>query len=146
MVGEKYRRAEVASSVNSHDKSCAAVTGTGGCIIAGLTNRTSTGQPFLDTSNNIIIGMNGPGGCFDFMPGINTPSRLTRYPFQQLTLACRDNANNDGLLDFHVAASFSQSNGEYYVILLSSNFSTPRATVKNAAREKFFHVPPHSIM
>jgi hypothetical protein len=118
--GINYRRAEGASYVDSHYLPRAAIDGTGGCVIAGLTNQTTAGQPYRDSSENIIIGMNGAGGCYDFMPGIITGARLTRYPFQQMTLACRDNFNNDGLLDFHVGASFSQSNGKYYYFYRTS--------------------------
>ena len=96
----------------------AAVTGTR-CIVAGLTNENATGQPYLNDAGETIIGMNGPGSCYDFLAS----GFLTNYPFQQMELSCKD-TTGDGLLDFHVAASFSQNNGEYYYCPLRNTRTT----------------------
>jgi len=89
------------------------------CIIAGLTNQTATGQPYLNTDGKTIIGMKGLGSCYDFL----ADGDLKNYSFQQMELSCKDN-DQDGLLDFHVAASFSQNEGEYYYCPLRNTRTT----------------------
>ena len=96
----------------------AAVTGTG-CIVAGLTNVTATGQPYLNSNGATIIGLSGEGSCYDFL----ATGLLINYPFQQMELSCKD-TNGDGLLDFHVAASFAQNDGEYYYCPLRNTRTT----------------------
>ena len=45
--------------------------------------------------------------CLDFVGS----GDLINYPFQRLVLGCSD-TNGDGLLDFHVSASYSQLAGD----------------------------------
>jgi hypothetical protein len=97
----------------------AAIYGTK-CIVAGLTNQNAAGQPYLNTGGETIIGMSGGiGGCYDFLAA----GLLINYPFQQMELSCKD-TNGDGLLDFHVAASFAQNDGEYYYCPLRNTRTT----------------------
>jgi hypothetical protein len=59
----------------------AAIYGTK-CIVAGLTNQNATGQPYLNTGGETIIGLSGEGSCYDFL----ATGLLINYPFQQMEL------------------------------------------------------------
>ena len=110
----------------------AAVTGTG-CIIAGLTDKNTTGQPYLNSNGATIIGLKGGiGGCLDFLAA----GQLTNYPFQKMELGCKD-TNGDGLLDFHAAASFAPNDGEYYYCPLQHPYH-----FKLYCFESIIHPPP----
>ena len=84
------------------------------CQIAGLSLVDANGDPFVNESNETIIGVNDrelpndADTCWDFTASGN----LIDYPFERTILSCTDTVIKDGLLDFSVAASFFQNAGK----------------------------------
>lgn len=86
-----------------------AVTGTDGCTIAGLTERDASGNLYRNPSNQVLISHMDSNTCLDFA----ATGTLLNYPFQRMTLKCAD-TTADRLLDFSIAASFAQNDGEFH--------------------------------
>ena len=78
-----------------------AVSGSGGCVIQGLSQTNSSGATYTTVSNA------DDDGCLD----VSSTGNLLSHPFPRMKLSCRD-PDGDGLLDISVAASFAQNAGE----------------------------------
>ena len=85
------------------------------CTIAGLPN------PAQYPEYVGIVGDSDKDQCLDFVGG----GDLTGFPFQRLTIGCSD-TNGDGLLDFHVAASYDQNAG------INCSFDPKNSPITNA--------------